>query len=47
MRERERGVMLSGTCLVLKPGVEVEDKYWKFEVSVWEATQQQRHTYDQ
>ena len=40
-------LMLPGTCLVVKPGVEVEDKYWKFEASVWEATQRQRHTYDQ
>ena len=40
-------LMLPGTCLVVKPGVEVEPNHWKFEASVWEATQRQRHAYDQ
>ena len=40
-------LILPGTCLVVESGFMVKDKYWKFEASVWEATQQQRQTHDQ
>merc|ERR1711944_171443 len=40
-------LLLPGTCLVVEPGVMVEDKYWKFEASVWEATQRQRQQHQQ
>ena len=40
-------LLLPGTCLEVKPGVEVEPNYWKFEASVWEATQHQLHTHNQ
>merc|ERR1719460_2356208 len=40
-------LMLPGTCLVVEPGVMVEDNYWKFESSVWEATQRQRRQHQQ
>ena len=46
-RGEKEVLLLPGTCLVVESGVMVEDKYWKFEVSVWEATQQQRQTHDQ
>ena len=40
-------LLLPGTCLMVDSGFEVEDRYYEFEASVWEATQQQRHTHDQ
>ena len=45
-KEREV-ILLPGTTLVVEPGVMVEDKYWRFEASVCQAMQQQRHTHDQ
>ena len=33
-------LLLPGTCLVVEPGVMVEENYWKFEASVWQAAQQ-------
>merc|ERR1711939_1052831 len=38
--------MLPGTCLVVESGVMVEDNYWEFEASVWDATQQQQQQRD-
>ena len=35
-------VLLPGTPVMVEPGVNVEDGYWKFETSVWEAAQHER-----
>ena len=34
-------LLLPGTCLVVEPGVMVEDNCWVFQASAWDAAQQQ------
>merc|ERR1711934_581920 len=36
-------LLLPGTCLVVEPGVMVEDNRWEFQASVWDAAQRQVH----
>merc|ERR1711881_675449 len=34
-------LLLPGTCLVVQPGVMVEDNCWELQASVWDAAQQE------
>jgi len=40
--DEQEVLLLPGTPLIVKPGVNVEPGYWKFEASVWLAIQHQR-----
>ena len=40
-------LLLPGTCLVVEPGVMVEDNCWEFQASVWDAAQQQLQQHQQ